>query len=45
MGDTAGAIKAYRHYLTLRTGPDSGAVWEEREKVRGALAKLVVEGR
>jgi len=41
VGDTAGAIQAYTHYLTLRTDPDSGAVQEEADQVRTALARLV----
>ena len=41
VGDTAGAIKAYNHYLTLRSDPDSGEATEEREEVRAALARLV----
>ena len=45
VGDTAGAIKAYRHYLTLRSDPDSGAVQEEVDEVRAALARLTGEGR
>ncbi len=44
VGDTVGAIKAYRHYLTLRTDPDSGAVAEEVAEVRTALARLVGGG-
>jgi hypothetical protein len=40
--DTAGAIRAYRHYLALRHDPDPGArVWSD--SVRAALARL--EGR
>jgi hypothetical protein len=41
VGDTAAAIAAYNKYLTLRSDPDSGAVAEEVEEVRVALAKLV----
>ena len=41
VGDTAGAIKAYRHYLALRTDPDSGAVAQEVEEVRAALDRLL----
>jgi len=41
VGDTTGAIMAYTRYPTLRTDPDSGAVAEEVEAVRDALARLM----
>ena len=44
-GDIDGAIKAYTHYLTLRTDPDSGAMAQQVEAVRQSLAALVVERR
>ena len=41
VGDTAGAIKAYEHYLALRSDPDPP--WrEEWEQVKAELAVLVV---
>ncbi len=39
-GDTAGAIKAYRHYLTLRTDPGPG-LRAEVDAVRAALEELL----
>jgi hypothetical protein len=45
LGDTARAIRAYTHYLTLRTDPDPGPIREEWEQVRRELAALVGEGR
>jgi serine/threonine-protein kinase len=44
-GDTAGAIKAYQHYLTLRDRPDPGAMGEEVRRVKAHLAELVGEPR
>lgn len=44
VGDTAGAIRAYEHYLAIRTDPDP-AVQPEVDAVRRALADLVGEGR
>ena len=38
-GDTAGAMRAYRHYLALRTNPEP-AVQPEVEVVRAEVAKL-----
>ena len=43
LGDTARAIRAYTHYLTLRTDPDPGPIREEWEQVRRELAVLVGE--
>jgi len=45
VGDTVGAIRAYNHYLTLRSDPDSGAAQQEVDQVRAALAQLAGEGR
>ncbi len=42
VGDTTGAIRAYRHYLTLRTDPDPELV-PEVERVRTHLAELLEE--
>lgn len=39
-GDAAGAIRAYRHYLTLRDQPDPGAMTDEVSRVRAHLAAL-----
>ncbi|HEV8263352.1 MAG TPA: hypothetical protein VGQ06_00265 [Gemmatimonadales bacterium] len=45
VGDTAGAIRAYRHYLELRSAPEP-EVLPEVERVRGALQRLEAsEGR
>jgi hypothetical protein len=44
VGDTTAAIRAYDHYLTLRTDPDPGPMLEEVDRVRRALAELVGEG-
>jgi len=41
-GDTAGAIRAYQHYLALRPDPEP-EVKPEVERVRGELAHLVGE--
>jgi eukaryotic-like serine/threonine-protein kinase len=38
-GDTAGAIRAYRHYLALRSQPDPELV-PERDSVRAAVQRL-----
>jgi hypothetical protein len=39
-GDTGRAIRAYTHFLTLRTDPDPGPIREEVEEVRAALSAL-----
>jgi hypothetical protein len=39
-GDTAGAIRAYTHYLTLRDKPDPGPMANEVADVRAHLAQL-----
>ncbi len=44
VGDTAGVIEAYRHYLAIRTDPDP-VLQPEVDGVREALAALVGEGR
>ena len=44
-GDTAGAIRAYQHYLRLRDRPDAGPMAEEVRQVRAHLADLVEERR
>jgi hypothetical protein len=41
-GDQDGAIRAYRHYLALRTDPDPELV-PEVERVRAALDELLAE--
>ena len=38
-GDSAGAIKAYRHYLALRSDPEP-ALWPAVEAIRVELARL-----
>jgi hypothetical protein len=43
-GDTVGAVRAYRHYLALRTNPEP-EVKPEVEIVRAELAKLSQEPR
>jgi tetratricopeptide (TPR) repeat protein len=43
-GDTAGAIKAYRHYLALRSEPEP-ALKPEVQRVRTGLAGLLTELR
>jgi len=43
VGDTAGAIRAYREYLALRTDPDPGPMADEARRVREQLAQLVGE--
>jgi hypothetical protein len=43
-GDTAGAIRAYHHYLALRPDPEP-EVKPEVEQVRAELAKLLEEPR
>jgi hypothetical protein len=43
-GDTAGALRAYHHYLALRPAPEPG-VKSEVEAVRAELAKLLEEPR
>ena len=42
-GDTAGALRAYGHYVALRTNPEP-AVQPEVEWVRAELAKLAPPG-
>jgi hypothetical protein len=42
-GDTAGAIRAYERYLTLRVRPDPGVVQAEVDSVRAALETLRAE--
>jgi hypothetical protein len=44
VGDTAGAIRAYEHYLTLRTDPDP-VLQPQRDSVLAELAALVGERR
>jgi hypothetical protein len=39
-GDTAAAIRAYTHYLALKSDPDSGPAQTERDAVRAALEAL-----
>jgi hypothetical protein len=39
-GDTTGAIRAYEHYLTLRTNPDPPFL-PQRDSVVAELAELV----
>jgi hypothetical protein len=39
-GDTAGAIQAYEHYLTLRDRPDPGPMQQEARRVEAHLAEL-----
>jgi hypothetical protein len=43
-GDTAGAIAAYRHYLALRSAPES-TLRPAVEQVRSELAALLAEPR
>jgi hypothetical protein len=40
VGDTAAAIRAFTHYLTLKTDPDPGPATQERDQVRAALERL-----
>jgi tetratricopeptide (TPR) repeat protein len=44
IGDTAGAIRAYRHYLSLRADPEPALV-PQRDSVRAALGALLGEPR
>jgi hypothetical protein len=44
VGDRAGAIRAYSHYLALRYNPEP-SVKPEVDRVRGELAQLVGEPR
>ena len=44
MGDTAGAIRAYQHYLALRPDPEP-EVKPEIQEVRAELARLLEEPR
>ena len=44
VGDRAGAVKAYSHYLALRYNPET-AVKPEVDRVRAELARLVDEPR
>jgi hypothetical protein len=41
LGDTTGAIRAYRHYLKLRTNPDAGPLSDQRDTVRKRLVTLL----
>jgi hypothetical protein len=41
-GDTVGAVRAYRHYLALRTNPEP-EVKSEVDSVRAELARLSEE--
>lgn len=41
VGDTEGAIRAYRHYLALRSDPDP-TLQAQADSVRAALAELTV---
>jgi len=43
-GDTAGAVRAYRHYLAMRPEPEP-AMRAEVERVRSELARLTPEHR
>jgi serine/threonine-protein kinase len=40
LGDTLGAIRAYRHFLVLRDRPDPGPMQEQVVAVRAELARL-----
>lgn len=40
VGDTAAAVRAYSHYLTLRDDPDPGPMEEEVRRVKAHLAEL-----
>ena len=42
-GDTAGAIRAYHDYLTLRDQPDPGPMEDEVRQVKAHLAELLGE--
>ena len=44
VGDTTGAIRAYEHYLTLRTNPDPPLV-AQRDSVVAELSELVAGRR
>jgi hypothetical protein len=42
VGDTAGAIRAYDHYLALRATPSDYEPWRlQRDSVRAELAALI----
>ncbi len=43
VGNRAGAIRAYRHYLALRSDPEP-ARWPDVERVRAELARLLEGG-
>jgi hypothetical protein len=45
IGDTAGAIRAYTHYLTIRDRPDPGRMADDVRAVRTHLAELTGESR
>ncbi len=45
VGDTAGAIRAYQHYLTLRDQPDAGPMEQEVRRVRGAFGLVGAQTR
>ena len=42
LGDTAGAVRAYQHYLALRYDPDP-QLQPEADEVRAELARLLGE--
>ncbi len=42
-GDREGAIRAYRHYLALRSDPEPARA-PETDRVRAALARLTAGG-
>jgi hypothetical protein len=44
VGDTAGAIRSYQHYLALRSDPEP-ALKPETEQVRAELGRLLAEPR
>ena len=44
LGDTAGAIRAYRHYLVLRSAPEP-KLKAQADSVRRELAALMREGQ
>ena len=44
-GDTATAIRAFQHYLALKTDPDAGPAQAERDSVRATLQRLTHDRR
>jgi hypothetical protein len=40
VGDTAGAIRAYRHFLAIRDAPDSGVPAAQVQRVKSSLSQL-----